>query len=190
VAPVLLYGLFGLFVAATGYLIASSLTRRSVPTYVPTGPTVVRAQRDSFGVDTLTIEATDADRWTYVSLSRGAVLTPLDSTGWELAVQRYQVRTSGTVAEVSSATLDSVRANPPSLNAAVTSARSSRDLGHWYRYSWLTHLLEPRERIYVMRTSRGQAFALQIISYYCPGPTAGCVTLRYAPVTSAPSARE
>jgi hypothetical protein len=185
-APVLLYGLFGLFVAATAYLIASSLTRRSVPTYAPTAmPSLTapdRREHNSLSTDTLTIDATDADRWTYVSLTRGAVLAPFDSAGWELAVRRYQIRSSGRVADIGTAPFDDVRASGTErMRGAPPNATGPSDFGHWYRYSWLTHLLEPRGHVYLMQMSGDRAYALQIISYYCPGPTAGCLTLRYAP---------
>jgi hypothetical protein len=181
-APVLLYGLFGVFVAATAYLIASSLTRRSVLTYAPTPASSVsargRGSHDSVAIDTLTIDATNTDRWTYVSLTRHAVLASADTAGWELAVRRYQVRSSGRVSDVGVTGLDRVaRADDNGGHAAASS-----ELGHWYRYSWLTHLLEPSGHVYEIHTSGGRTFALQIISYYCPGPTAGCLTVRYVPI--------
>jgi hypothetical protein len=181
-APVLLYGLFGVFVAATAYLIASSLTRRSVLTYAPTpasaGPAQDSGRRGARAIDTLTIDATNADRWTYVSLTRRAVLPSADSAGWELAVRRYQVRASGRVSDAGVTGLHEVaRTNDNGGNAAAPS-----DLGHWYRYSWLTHLLEPSGHVYAIHSSDGRTFALQIISYYCPGPIAGCLTVRYVSI--------
>ena len=181
-APVLLYGLFGLFLVATGYLIASSLTRRTVPTYALTA-SAQREQRDGIAVDTLTIDASDADRWRYVSLSHGAVLAPGDSAEWELAVQRYQIRASGTVVDAGPVAFDTVRATSavrPLRHAAAVASEAS--FGHWYRYSWLTHLLEPNGHVYVVHAAGARTFVVQILSYYCPGPTAGCLTVRYAQV--------
>jgi hypothetical protein len=181
-APLLLYGLFGVFVAVTAYLIASSLTRRAVLTYPPTPASSVsahdRGPRDPGAIDTLTIDATNADRWTYVSLTRRAVLASGDTAGWELAVRRYQVRSSGRVSDVGVSGLeDVVRTDDKGGNAAMPS-----ELGHWYQYSWLTHLLEPRGHVYAIHSPGGRTFALQIISYYCPGPSAGCLTVRYVPI--------
>ena len=178
-APLLLYGLFGVFVAATAYLIASSLTRRSVLTYAPTPASSVAAQDSAShapgAIDTLTIDATDADRWTYVSLSRRAVLARRDTAGWELAVRRYQIRSSGSASDVGVIALDEIAGAADKRGNAAASS----DLGHWYRYSWLTHLLEPRGHVFEIHSSGGRTFGLQIISYYCPGPTAGCLTVRY-----------
>ena len=182
-APVLLYGLFGLFLVATGYLIASSLTRRAVPTYVLTAASAQRVQRDGGMIDTLTIDASDADRWRYVSLSRRAVLAPGDSAGWELAVQRYQIRASGAVVDAGSVAFDSARASAALRTVRPpVSAASAASFGHWYRYSWLTHLLSPSGNVYVVHAGGARPFVVQILSYYCPGPTAGCLTVRYAQV--------
>jgi hypothetical protein len=135
---------FGIFVAAMGYLVAASLTRRVAPTFAPT--MVARG-------DTLTVDATDGAAWRYVSLERGRVLTVPDTLEWDLAVRRYNVR-----------------------------VRGRGELGKWYRYSLLTHLLEPKSQSYVVRPVGGRAFKLEIVSYYCPGLTAGCMTLTYVPL--------
>ncbi|MGH7674740.1 MAG: HmuY family protein, partial [Gemmatimonadales bacterium] len=60
-------------------------------------------------------------------------------------------------------------------------------LARWYRYSMVSHLLEPKHRTYVVRTREGRYAKLQFVSYYCPGPTAGCVTFRYAFILRPPS---
>lgn len=126
------------------YLVAASLTRRVAPSFAPT----IEARGD-----TLTVDATDGVAWRYVSLDRGRVLTTPDTTPWDLAVRRYNVR-----------------------------IRGRGELGKWYRYSLLTHLLEPKREVYVVQSAGGRAFEVKIVSYYCPGLTAGCVTLTYVPV--------
>ena len=103
--------------------------------------------------DTLTVDATDGATWRYVSLERGRVLTAPDTLQWDLAIRRYNVR-----------------------------VRGRGEIGKWYRYSLLTHLLEPKPESYVVHPIGGRAFKLQIVSYYCPGLTAGCMTLTYGPV--------
>ena len=63
-------------------------------------------------------------------------------------------------------------------------ARVPEELGKWYHYSLLTHLLESKEHVYVTRPGSPWSYKLQILSYYCPGLTAGCLTLRFAPLTA------
>jgi hypothetical protein len=105
--------------------------------------------------DTLTVDATHGKEWRYVSLERGRVLAAADTPAWDVALRRYNVR-----------------------------LRESGELGKWYRYSLLTHLLEPNDSVYVVRSVAGRTFTVQILSYYCPGLTAGCVTMRFAPLAS------
>jgi hypothetical protein len=162
---------FAAFLIAMGYLLAASLTRRSAPTFVPAA--VARG-------DTLTVDATDGRAWRYVSLTRGRVLAPPDTGEWEIAVRRYNLIANGDVVDLGPAVFDTVR------SIAATEANSSA-IPRWYRYSFLTHLLEPNGHVYVVRARGGTPFKLQIVSYYCPGLTAGCVTMRYRPLT--PSAR-
>ncbi len=105
--------------------------------------------------DTLTVDATDGKRWQYLSLERGRVLAAPDTVGWDVAVRRYNVRVNG-----------------------------GGEIGKWYRYSLLTHLLEPKPETYVVRPASGRSFTVQFLSYYCPGLTAGCMTLRYGRIAS------
>jgi hypothetical protein len=163
-APLPLVIGFAVFLIAMGYLVAASLTRRSAPTFAPS----VEARGD-----TLTVDATDAQRWRYVSLTRGRVLSPPDTAGWEIAVRRYNVIASGDAVDLGLASFDSVRGLPATLEA------NSSAIPKWYRYNLLTHLLESNGHVYAVRAPSGPAYKLQILSYYCPGLTAGCMTVRY-----------
>jgi hypothetical protein len=140
-APAALLIGFAVFLVAMAYLVTSSFSRRTAPTFAPT----IEARGD-----TLTVDATDGKRWQYLSLERGRVLTAPDTLGWDVAVRRYNVRLQG-----------------------------RGDIGKWYRYSFLTHLLEPKPEAYVVRAGTGRVYRLHILSYYCPGLTAGCLTLRF-----------
>ena len=174
---------FALFVAALGYLVAGSLTRRQAPVFTPTPPGRIRAATCARAGDTLTVDATDGERWRHVSLSTGRVLVPLDTAGWELAVRRFHVTVAGALADAGLVPFDSVR--PPPAARFVPSApgeESNAAIAHWYRYSLVTHLLRPDGRVYVLRTRAGRLWKLQLLGYYCPGLTAGCLTLRYAPL--------
>jgi hypothetical protein len=50
----------------------------------------------------------------------------------------------------------------------------------------VTHLLAPSGHVYALRARDGRFWKLEVLGYYCPGLTPGCVTLRYAPLESAP----
>jgi hypothetical protein len=44
----------------------------------------------------------------------------------------------------------------------------------------VSHLLQSKRHTYVARTPEGRFAKLAILSYYCPGLSAGCFTLRYS----------
>lgn len=148
-ARVFLFAGFALFVAVLAYLIAASLTRRTAPVFAPSPVGAVLGAGE--GIDTLTVEARDQDRWRYVDLDRGFIAPPGDSSGWDLAIRRFHIRL----------------------------AQPSRDLGKWYRYGMLSHLLEPTGEVYPVATGEGRTGQIEVLSYYCTGLEAGCVTLRY-----------
>jgi hypothetical protein len=166
-APLPLLIGFAVFLVAIGYLVVASLTRRGAPTFA--------AATEARG-DTLTVDATDGQRWRYASLARGRVLSAPDTVGWDVAVRRYNLIANGDVVDLGPARYDTVGGvhGEPEANTST--------VGKWYRYSLLTHLLEPAGHVYIVRTRAGRTFKVQILSYYCPGLTAGCMTIRYAPL--------
>ena len=179
---------FGGFLAAIVYLIAVSMTPRDVPTFVPTARSAVaRAALDAetegmlARLDTITIDASDAEQWRYFRFSDGALLQPPDTLAWDLAVRRYHVRVAGPAADLGPADDDAAVA--PTVRFQGEDGRD--DSGHptlrrWYRYGMLTHLLESKRHAYLVRTRDGGLARLEVLSYYCPGPRPGCMTFRYA----------
>lgn len=183
-APLPLFVVFGLFVAAIVYLVASSLTRRTAPVYTISPRERVRAANWESAGDTLTVDATDGDHWQYVSLERGQVLTPPDTNGWDIAVQRYRMTTppGAEIADLGRVPFELQPSARPALSTTTfppTVPNSAID--HWYRYNLLTHLLEPNGHLFVLR-SASAAWKLAVVSYYCPKLVAGCMTIRYAPL--------
>jgi hypothetical protein len=176
---------FAVFLLVMGYLVASSFTRRSAPTFAPTAEGRVRAPGWERAGDTITVDATDGNDWRYVSLTVGRVLTVPDTAGWEIAVRRYNLVPRWPAADLGAADFDAPgrgREGPwAGAQLGAAPADTGGAIGRWYRYSLLTHLLESKRHVYVVRAARGDRFKLQVLSYYCPGLTAGCVTLRYAP---------
>jgi hypothetical protein len=184
--PLPLVILFGVFLAAIGYLVAASLTRRSAPVFPITARGRERTANWEVAGDTLTVDATDGDRWQYVSLRRGRVLDLPDTAGWEIAVQRYRVITPphGGIADLGAISFDRARASNAISFVPTTYATqpSNSAIEHWYRYNLLTHLLEPNGHLFAVRDGDAM-WKLAVVSYYCPKLVAGCLTIRYAPMT-------
>src|SRR5919202_3249793 len=122
---------FVLFIVAMGYIVATSLTRRTAPAFAPTAEARVRPPGWERTGDTITVDATDGDRWRYVSLERGRVLSPPDTAGWDLAVRRYHLRPNGGAVDLGLAAFDTAR-------GGSTSPSDTGAMERWYRYSLVT----------------------------------------------------
>jgi hypothetical protein len=183
-APLPLLVGFGLFVAGLGYMVAASLARRAAPVFVPTSAAHAHSSEWARVGDTLTLDATDGARWRFASLTLGHPLDGADTAHWEVAARRYRITVAGAVADLGVVPFERAHAGPSARFVASRPGETGNEaIGHWYRYSLVTHLLEPDGRVYALRTGGGRQWKLQILGYYCPGLTAGCLTLRYAPLT-------
>ncbi len=171
---------FGAFLLVIGYLVAASLVKPKVAAFAPTPP----GTRPSGGPgpDTVTIDAGDTQRWRFYSLRRGLV-SPPDTADWDLGFRRYHVIASGSVADAGANT--SFEGGAVAAASGFSQTAFARDtanpvLAHWYRYGFVTHLLQPNGHVYVVRTHSGAQAKLQFLSYYCPGTEPGCLTFRWA----------
>jgi hypothetical protein len=174
---------FALFVAALGYMIVASLAQREAPVFTPSASSRVRAAGWRERGDTLTIDATDGDRWRYASLAIGRTLDGADTTRWDIAARRYRLTVDGALADLGRVSFDSARVSPATRFVASRPGEVENEaIRRWYGYSMTTHLLTPGSRVYALRTRDGTLWKLQLLGYYCPRLTAGCVTLRYAPI--------
>jgi hypothetical protein len=179
--PLLLVGGFALFLVVVGYFVLSSLTKRSVPTFDPSPPVSASADGGARLDDTITVDATDSRVWQYVDFDRGGVVVPPDTTGWDLAVRRYRVIASDAIADVGTKRFEDVRKVPDDAFVANVAAEDTVNpaMRRWYRYSMLTHLLEPAGHAYIVRTRDGRFASVQVLGYYCTGLRPGCLTIRY-----------
>ncbi len=178
VPVVILTGLFGI---AMIWLVGASLATRAVPTY----PLHPRPPAAGATLDTVTIDARDPDRWQFFAFAAGALVPP-DTAGWDFAVRRYHVMVAGEAAAIDSVAFEALKTPPSAGYQATTFGRDTvnRAIARWYRYSMFSHLLRPRPEFYVVRSRSGTATKLEFLSYYCPGPQPGCVTIRYASISS------
>jgi len=175
--PLPLVVVASLFAIAMVWLVAASLRPRAVPTFSPdTVPFTAGS-----AVDTVTIDARDPRRWRFFSFSRGP-LSPPDSAGWDLAFRRFRMMPAGDAMRIDTVTFDELRDIPPTGYQPTVFSRDTVNpaIERWYRYDWFSHLLRPKPEVYVIRTRTGQAVKLGFLSYYCPGPEPGCVTVRFA----------
>lgn len=181
-----------LFLLALGYLVASSLLRPSPPTHVPTDREP-RAVGDSLVVGrVVTLDTRDREQWRRFDFSRGAAVPGATGRAWDLAARRYRMIVNGGqefagragVVDLGRMPFDSVR-RVPAEGYAGTRRDPGGDPEHplldgWYRYDFFSHMLLARGRVYALRTADGRYAKMEVLSYYCPGPEPGCLTIRYS----------
>lgn len=186
--PVVLYAAGAVFLFILVIVVAGSFARPDPVTFVPT-PVAPRPPVDGFVVDTVTVDARDGSRWVYFDFDRRSTVGgPL--AGWDLALNRYHVVVNGGTgypgaggAIAIAAPWETVTEAPASgyatTEGALEDGPATPGLERWYRYGFFSHLLEPKDETYVIRTAEGGYAKLRILSYYCPQATPGCVTLMY-----------
>ena len=182
-ASILLLSGLATFVLALGFLVVSSLVRRTAPVFDPTPLGVVRSSPRS-EVDTLTVDARDERLWTFVDLGRGVVLPSSKASAWDLAIRRHDIGASGAIADAGAVQFEAVRRAPAGTYIATSGGRDTVNaaIRRWYLYGMFSHLLKPNGHVYVVRTRTGQHIKLEILSYYCRGLEGGCLTFRYATI--------
>jgi hypothetical protein len=186
-AAVLAVGACGL--AFMAMLVVMGLRRTAPETFAPTSLEPRPARGQLVGPRVVTVDASAGDRWQYFSFEDGTVVESPGPLGWDLAFRRFRVIAngghgfagSGGIADLGEASLDGVTV-VPSAGYTLNSVRSDTTNGaveEWYDYSYISHLLSPKPRVYAVRTAEGRHAMLQFVGYYCPGAVPGCVTFRY-----------
>jgi hypothetical protein len=177
-----------LMVAAVA-LVAISLGREPPPM---NAPTVAPAPADSTDPRprVYTIDATSGDFWVFFSFEQGGIVPQPDARAWDLGFRRFHIIANGGegfpgdggVIDLGPVDFASIDVLPDSGYTTSKAARDSSNaaIARWYRYGFTTHMLSPGGRVYGVRAADGRYAKLEVLGYYCPGPVAGCVTIRYA----------
>lgn len=187
--PVWLLAVGGLFVATIATIVVGSLRRPEPPVFT-LSDLEPRARPAGFlGPVTVTLDARSADRWTLFDLATGLVRTA--DGAWDIGVKRHRLAVNGGEGFIGGAGVvrleipfEEVREAPADgyTPSRVTPGGDTVNavLDEWYSYDFFSHLLEPDPVTFVLRTADGRYAKLRVLSYYCPGPEPGCLTIEYA----------
>jgi hypothetical protein len=176
-------------VAIMALLVVMGVSQPTPETYVPTPIEPSPAKGQLVGPRLVTVEAAGQNEWHFFSFDDGAVLPSPSDFEWDLAFRRFQVIANGGdgfaggggIVDLGEASFDGV-ATVPSTGYVANTVRGdtvNAAVQEWYDYSYLSHLLSPKPRVYAIRTAGGRYAKLQFVGYYCPGAIPGCVTFRY-----------
>lgn len=167
----------------------------------------ITSSENGDGTTTSIIDATSNDAWIYLDLNTGletTPTTPLASEEWDLAFRRFDVTLNGGISGASDVAVmvlpnqdfDSLTIAPAS--GYTTDLADGDDEGEepdlyfgseqgaWYDYDPTTHVLSPKERVYVVASAAGTYYKLRFLGYYDDAGTAGTLRLQWGPI-AAPS---
>jgi len=187
--PAWLWAVGALFLVSIVFILVSSVSRPHPPVY-SLGTLEPRERPPGVaGPDTVTLDARSGDHWTLFDLETRSITT--DPTTWDIAVRRHRLIVNGGEGFAAKAGVQAIGSEFSALGDRPTeSFQSSRVTGggdtvnavldDWYDYSFFSHLLEPAPDVaFAVRTAEGNFARLRVLSYYCPGPEPGCMTLEY-----------
>jgi heme-binding HmuY-like protein len=178
--------------AAFGFLLASLVVgalRRPVPAAADvTAPDPASVGDTLVGPAAYTVDATDELRWTFFDFSRNAVVQVPGPLDWDLAFRRFEIIANGGtgfagqggVVDLGVVPFDSVREVPATGYLGTERDSTNPGIGHWYKYGYSSHLLDPGGHTYAVRTADGHYAKFSIVGYYCGEVRSGCFTIRYA----------
>lgn len=148
----------------------------------------VRVVDNGNGTSSLTVDARDMEGWVYIDLAALDLREPADpatSSDWDLGLQRFHYALDGGVsgtgqgalvvmdgaalADVSEAPADGWVTDQPDDAVdedALPEYAFETAEGGWYDYDDQSHVLTPKERVYVILGADGTPFAVQIDAYY------------------------
>jgi hypothetical protein len=152
------------------------------------------------------IDATSMDAWIYYDLESMQIVSPAnpdDSTEWDLAFQRFKVKSNGgisgtggvEVAEVESAVCNDLLEAPSTgyltdvgdsddegdIPDYAMSFGPSSETGPW-GYEPMMHQLFQSGSVFVVKSVEGNYFKLDFFEYYGPSGTAAELTFNYKTV--------
>ncbi len=152
------------------------------------------------GTFTALVDASSETAWVHLDLAlreESTPETPESSSDWDLGFLRYQVKLNGGVsgpdgleaAMLPGQDWDALVAAPEGgyLADAPDSvededALPDYALGGWYDYDSASHLLTPKDAVYVLRSPSGAYLKLQFQDYYDAAGTSGWLTFRFGEV--------
>lgn len=150
------------------------------------------------------INASDMTSWVYLQLATGKEVTPTDpqsSSDWDLAFLRFQIKVNGGISGKGGVEVALVNGTPYSslvkapASGYVTDQADSADSdtdpdyaflqsGPWYNYNVMTHVLTAKDQVYVVRSTTGTYFKLQMTNYYDQAGSSGYPAFRWQTVTA------
>lgn len=180
--PIMVLVLAAAFLLLVASLVMGSLRSPELPPYTPTVPAPVAVGDSLVGPALYTVDASGGEAWQRFDFGVNSLVA--DSASWDIAFHRNHVIAGPGAAmrDLGVVPFDSLAEAPAEGYRPNSAAQweSNPAVGKWYHYSFISHLLTSRGRLYALRTGDGRYAKLELLNYYCAGVGAACITFRYA----------
>ncbi len=143
----------------------------------------------------ITLDAVSMDTWVLFDLVEGRIVDgDFSSEGWDLAFRRTKLLTNSGVTNPTGPGGAYDLGEVPLEEATVPGAVSfvvdhlggededepeNEQIGHWYSYSFISHIVSTKPNTYLVRTGESFDALVYFDSYYCDDEESGCVTFSY-----------
>ena len=178
---------------------AEDLSQGLTPPDAPAESARVSSTLQADGSTATRVDASRMNTWVYFQLASGKEVTPQDpqsSVDWDLGIQRFQIKVNGgvsgkagvEVALVTDTRFDSllvapssgyVTDDPPASGTSTEPSYAFTQGGTWYAYDPDTHILTPKEQVYVVHSQAGAYYKLQVTAYYDKAGSSGYPVFRW-----------
>ncbi|MEZ4235378.1 MAG: HmuY family protein [Myxococcota bacterium] len=152
----------------------------------------VAVEPDGAGVVKVVIDATSASNWIFLDLDLETLEVEPDTAGWDIALSRQRIKLDGgvsgdagvEVAVVEAARVEDVTTAPadgyvtdlPDDDDENTEPEYAFDV--WFDYNPENHVLTPKDLVFVVRSTDGLLYPVEVLSYYDDAGTSGFMSLR------------
>jgi hypothetical protein len=200
-------GLFAASLAGCAPNLAGTSPDTNTNTNTNTNTQTQTEEQNGVTVHTSVVDAdvAKANKFTYFSFETGAVVTPATpsaSVDWDIAfksttlIANSGVSGAGSVSVKRHAGADFDALTKADASGYLIDAADSDDAGTavdngflvgetWYHYAGApTHLVTPKDHVYVVRANSGKFYKMKIVNYYDAAGTARYVTFKWAEVSS------
>ena len=181
-------GIVLLLVGAAVFFVMKSLQAPEIPWFAVSEAIPVEADSSLVGPIQYTVDARGQSP-VYFDFSRGSVVSGSEPYDWDLEINRFNIKSNGGdgffgdggIQDLGSVDFNSLQSVPEEGYIQNSQERDITNLAmdHWYNYNWINHLLAPRSNVFAVRTADSRYAFLEILSYYCAGAQAGCLTFNY-----------
>ncbi|RKG98258.1 hypothetical protein D7V97_33225 [Corallococcus sp. CA053C] len=171
------------------------------PVVHPEDSANLKHQDNGDGSFTSVVNATEPTLWVGLDLDTGKEVSAAEDTAWDLAFQRFVVKSRGGVSGTGSVQVAVLagtsfgQLTQAPATGWTTDAADGDDVdttpdtvfnasGGWYLYDLQFHTLTPRPQLYVVRSDQGAYFKVELLSYYDAAGTPANVKLHWAKVTA------